>query len=131
MLVAALMAAGCGGAPGATPDAGTVRDAFAEQLASSGFVREVQRSGDELEFLGPDGAGGEARWRVRIESVVVEPSGDDATPFRGLVSSSWYVNDRQVQASGAESYLPVEFLSRGLAQECWALWDVAGGRWTW
>jgi hypothetical protein len=33
--------------------------------------------------------------------------------------------------SGPESNLPFELISNGLGQDCWALWDPAGERWTW
>jgi hypothetical protein len=142
--LAALAVVGCGGGSagggaeavaganaGAVPDEGSLRDAFADQLASSSFVREFQREGNELVFLGPDGAGGEATWRIDIEQAAIEPYEDDATPYRGTVTASWLLDDRAIRPEGAESYLPLEFLDRGVAQECWALWDAATGAWTW
>jgi hypothetical protein len=123
--------AGAETAAGAAPDAASLRDAFAERIASSTFVREFDRNGDELRLLGPDGAGGEGRWRIQIDEATVEPYDDDATPYMGAITASWFVNDQPVRPEGAESYLPVEFLDRGVAQECWALWDPSAGAWGW
>ena len=41
---------GCGGGP---PDEESLRDAFAEQIASVAMVSDLERDGDELTFIGP------------------------------------------------------------------------------
>ena len=78
-LATALMifaAAACGGAP----DAGDLRDSFAKQVESNTFVRDFKQSGDDITFTGPGAEGGTARWRIHIDSAVVEETGDQAEP---------------------------------------------------
>ena len=128
-LLLVLFAAGCSSGE---PDEAGLRDSFVAQLTANRFVKDVQRSGDELRFSAP-GAEGEASasWRVHIDSAVVERSDNAANPYRGVVKSSWFANDRQVLPRGSSSNLPLELTSNGLAQECWALWDPAARRWGW
>ena len=132
-VVAALMLAttACG-KPGET----SLRDSFAQQLAANRFIKDFQRSGDDLTFSGPGAEGGVGKWRVHIDSAVVEPNSDkgtnpDAQPYKGTVKSSWYADGRLVRPSGRESNLPIELMHDGLSQDCWAYWDKANKRWSW
>jgi hypothetical protein len=127
-IIIALTTAACG-KPG--PD--SLKDSFARQLSSNEFVRDFERSGDELTFSAPGAEGGTAKWRVRIDSAVVEANAEnpDTLPYKGAVKSSWYSDGQPVQPSGRESNLPIELMSNGLSQDCWAFWDKAAGRWTW
>jgi hypothetical protein len=127
LLVLALLTAACGSAPG--PD--SLRDSFARQLAANNFVSEFQRSGDNMTFKGPRPDGAPATWRVHIESARIEKQADAKQPFKGTVTSSWYVNGEEIKISGNESNLPVELTSNGLGQECWAFWDPGARRWGW
>ncbi len=119
---------GCGGGP---PDAESLRQAFADQVASVPMVSDLQRDGDELTFVGPGKDGAQSAWLVNIDSAVVEPYEDEQTPYRGVVLSSWYDNGEPVEPVGTMSGLPSAFLDQGMAQDCWGLWDAADGRWTW
>jgi hypothetical protein len=129
-IVAALMIAACG-----KPGADGLRDSFAQQVASNRFIRDYQRNGDDLTFSGPGAEGGTAKWRVHIDSAVVEPNDDAATraaqPYKGVVKSSWYSDDQLVRPSGRDSNLPIELLSNGVSQDCWAFWDEAAKKWSW
>ena len=130
LILAALPLAACGGQPGAE----SLRESFAQQVASNRFVRDFQRNGDELLFTGPDAVGGAAKWRIHIDSAVIEPN--DAVngakqPYKGTVKSSWYANDQLIQPTGRDSHLPVELLDKGLSQDCWAFWEPEAKRWGW
>jgi hypothetical protein len=126
ILVTALAIAACG-KPG--PD--TLRDSFAQQLGANRFIKDFQRSGDEMTFSGPGAEGGVAKWRVHIDSAAIEPNEDAAQPYKGIVKSSWYSNDQLVRPRGRESNLPIELIDNGLGQECWAFWNKAANRWSW
>jgi hypothetical protein len=120
------------GKPG--PD--SLRDSFAQQLGSNKYIKDYQRNGDDLTFSGPGAEGGEAKWRVHIDSAAVEPNTDQrsnpqAQPYKGVVKSSWYSDGKLVRPRGSESNLPVELISNGLGQECWAYWNTANKRWSW
>jgi hypothetical protein len=119
---------GCGDAG---PSAASLRDSFAQQLSANKFVTDFQRSGDEMTFSGPTPEGGKAAWRVHIDSAVVEPTDKPAQPYKGTVKSSWVVNGQTITPAGSESNLPIELISNGLSQDCWALWDANPGRWGW
>ena len=95
--------------------------------------RDFRRSGDDLFFTGPGAQGGVAKWRVHIDRAVIEPNSDPGSPYRGVVNSSWYSNDQVIRPSsnGRFSNLPSELTANGLAQDCWALWDKAAGKWGW
>jgi hypothetical protein len=125
-VIAVLTMAGCSGKPGADG----LRDSFAQQLKSNRAVKDFQRSGDDLSFSGPgvDGSG-VARWRVHIDSAVIEVR----APYKGTVKSSWYANDQVIKpsSSGRDSNLPVGLTDNGLAQDCYALWDPAKKEWGW
>ena len=110
----------------------SLRDSFAQRIAGSSFVTNFASDGAELTFSGPDGAGGTAAWRVRIDSSLVEPDQyDDERPFQGRITSEWYANGQVVEYLGNMTAIPQEFLDRGLGQECWAYWMEAERRWDW
>ena len=127
-VIAALTMTGCG-----KPGVSGLRDSFAEQLTAIRTVKDVQRQGDELSFTGPGVEGGTAKWRIHIESTVIEETGDTRAPYKGTVKSSWYENDKivQISAGGRDSNLPVGLTETGLAQDCYALWDPAAKKWGW
>ena len=115
-------------------NADSLKESFAKQLATTPMVRDLERRGDDLLFEGPGPkVGTTAKWRIHIDSVAIEPSGDSRTPYRGVVKSSWYANDQLVQPdmSARQSNLPVPLTSTGLAQDCWALWDPERDAWGW
>lgn len=114
-----------------TPGTDSLRDSFAQQLTANRFVKDVQRSGEDLTFSGPGADGGVAKWRVHIDSAVIEPNSDPKQPHKGTVKSSWYGNGQDIRPSGKNSNLPVELIGNGLSQDCWALWDKAAGKWGW
>jgi hypothetical protein len=126
-LILVLAAAACSQRPGEDE----LRASFAQQLASNKFVKGFERSGDDLRFTGPGAEGGEAQWRVHIDSAVVEPNDDQAQPYKGTVKSSWYSDGQPIVPSGRDSGLPFELMSNGLSQECWAFWDSASRQWNW
>ena len=128
VLAAVACFAACTSKPG--PD--SLRESFVNQLRANAAVKNYERSGDDLRFSGP-GANGEetAKWRIHIDSASVEDNSDRAHPYKGIVKSSWFANDQRVTPRLRESNLPIQLTSNGLAQECWALWDPANGRWGW
>jgi hypothetical protein len=126
MMFAVLPLAACG-----KPGVDSLRESFAQQVASNRFVRDFQRNGDELRFSGPDGAGGTAKWRIHIDSAVIEANNDNNQPYKGTVKSSWYANDQLVQPAGRDSNLPVELLDKGVSQDCWAFWEPETKQWDW
>jgi hypothetical protein len=130
MILAAAVAAAmaCGGV---TPGEQNLRDSFAEQIASVGFVRNFERHGDEMTFRAPYEANAEVEWRVRIDSTMVEPNDDDRQPFKGTVKSSWYAGGKLIEPRGRNADLPSDFLDKGLAQDCYAFWDAASRKWGW
>lgn len=120
--------------PPAEPEAdeATLRDSFANRIATSSFVTDFSRDGDTLRFTGPDGQGGTASWVVRIDTAQVEPNQfDDAMPYQGHVIAEWHADGEVVEYLGTMTALPQAFLDRGLAQECWAYWIDAEHRWDW
>jgi hypothetical protein len=127
-LTVALLAVACGDG---RPDTDGLRDSFVEQLSTIAAVSDVQRNGDEIIFSGPAAEGGVGTWRIQIDSAVVEPNDDPALPWKGTIMSSWYSDGQAVRPSGQASNLPVELMSNGLSQDCWALWDASGARWGW
>jgi hypothetical protein len=124
--IGALMLPACG-----TPGADGLRDSFAQQVEANQFVRDFQRNGNELTFTGPGPEGGQAKWRVVIDSAVVERQDNESQPFKGTVKSSWHADGQAIAATAARSGLPFELLSNGVSQDCWALWDAAMERWNW
>jgi hypothetical protein len=127
VLVAIAGTAGCA----SRPSDENLRQSFLDQIASVAFVRDFQRSGDEVTFSGPYGSEANAKWRVRIDSAAIEPQDDQAQPFKGTVKSSWYVNDQLIEPRGAYSDLPAAFLDKGVSQDCWAFWDGSSSMWSW
>lgn len=127
LVAVALLTSACSSAPGADG----LRDSFAQQLAANKFISEFQRSGDDMIFKGPRPDGAPATWRVHIESASVEKQADARQPYRGTVTSSWYVDGEKVAVTGSDSNLPIELTSNGLGQECWAFWEGNAKRWSW
>jgi hypothetical protein len=131
IIIATVTVAACSSGPGAD----TLRDSFAQQVAANRFIKDFQRDGDDLAFTGPGADGGIAAWRVHIDSAVIEPNegaDNSAThPYKGTVKSSWFSDGQIVQPSGGESNLPIELLSNGISQDCWAFFDQASGKWSW
>ncbi len=113
------------------PPADGLRDSFAEQLSANKFISDFQRSGDNITFKGPRPDGTPSVWRVHIDAATVEAQKDEKQPFKGTVTSSWFVNGEKVEITGADSNLPIELTSNGLGQECWAFWDAGAKRWGW
>jgi hypothetical protein len=127
LLAAAVATLSCGSS---APAAATLHDSFAQQLGANKFVKDFQRTGDDLTFSGPGAEGSLAKWRVHIDSATIQP--ENATePMKGLVKSSWYADNKLVSPRGRESNLPIELMDNGLAQECWANWDKNAKRWSW
>jgi hypothetical protein len=113
------------------PSDGNLRQSFLDQIASTAIVRDFQRSGDEVTFSAPYGAEASARWRVRIDSAVVEEQADEQRPYKGTVKSSWFVNDQPIEPRGTYSDLPSAFLDKGISQDCWAFWEASRRTWSW
>ena len=128
IVLAAILIAACGNAQ---PTKDSLKDAFAAQLGTNKFVKDFARNGDDMTFVGPGADGGTAKWRVHIDLVAMEDTESKALPYKGIVESSWYSDNRIVKSHGRESMLPVELTGNGLAQECWAYWDKQGKRWSW
>ena len=126
VVVAVLIMAACG-----KTRVDGLRDSFAQQLTSNRFVSDVQQSGEDFVFSGPTVEGGVAKWKVHIDSAVIEPGAEPGQPDKGIVRSSWYLDGKMIRPSGVDSNLPLELTSKGLAQDCWALWDKTAGRWGW
>lgn len=118
---------GCGGGPGVE----SLRESFAQEIRVIDFVRDLELDGDDVAFVRPDGSGEDVSWRVHIDSAIVEPQDDEAMPYRGIITASWYANDRAVLSGGSTSELPLWILDAGLSQECWAFWELSTGRWDW
>jgi hypothetical protein len=108
-----------------------LKDSFVQQIAASGIVRDFQRNGDEVVFAANYGKRPEAKWRVHIDAASIERDTDGTTPQKGLVKSSWYVDGEQIRPRGDQSDLPLAFLDKGIAQECWAFWDKGQHEWSW
>lgn len=104
---------------------------FGEQLEAIEGVTDFEHDGNELTFMGPDGEGGIASWRVLVEST--ELVSNEGRPLEGHVASSWYRDGERIEPdySIMMSMLPNEFGEAGMAQECYALWDEAESRWDW
>jgi hypothetical protein len=128
----ALMTVMLGGACSSAPGVDGLRESFAAQLAANKSVSDLQRTGDEMTFKGPRADGTQGSWRVRITSARVDPqSSDTRQPYKGTVSSSWFVDGAEVKITGNQSNLPLELISNGLAQECFAFWEADAKKWSW
>jgi hypothetical protein len=125
-VVLLMAAAGCG-----KPSDRDLRDSFAEQLAANKFVKDFQKKGEDLLFVGPGADGTTTNWRVHIDSAVITDTGDAEKPYKGTVKSSWYAADFKVVPDRYESNLPLELISTGLAQDCWAAWNKTTKKWEW
>lgn len=125
LLAAALL--GCGGGPGVD----SLKESFAHQIEIIDLVHDLELDGDEVTFLRPDGSGDDVSWRVAIRSAIVDPQDDETLPYRGIITASWYANDRALLSGGGTSELPLWILEAGLSQECWAFWEQSPGRWDW
>ena len=126
LVVLALLMTGC-----SKPGVGGLRDSFAQQLAANKFVKDFQRNADDLLFTGPGADGTVIKWRVHIDSAVITDTDDAEKPYKGRVLSSWYAGDFKVEPDRVESNLPLELISTGLAQDCWALWNKTAKKWEW
>jgi hypothetical protein len=126
----AILTAACGRGG---PDEASLRDSFAQQVAANEWVADFARNGDELTFTGPGPEGGTAMWRIQIDSAVVEENADDPErhPYKGTVRSSWYADGVKIEPSGNQANLPLELISNGVSQDCWALWEPEAQRWGW
>jgi len=127
LLVAAPVLAACAMQPGEVNLVGS----FGEQIAAVDGVTDFERDGNELTFMGPDGEGGIASWRVLIGST--ELVSNEGRPLEGHVVSSWYRDGELIEPdySLRMSMLPNEFVDAGLAQDCYAFWDEAVSGWDW
>jgi hypothetical protein len=123
-----VIATGCG-----KPSENDLRDSFAQQLAANKSVKDFQRNGDEMQFTGPGADGTIIKWRVHIDSSVIDDTKDAEKPYKGTVKSSWYAGNYKVEPDrfGRESNLPLELISTGLAQDCWAAWNKRTKKWEW
>jgi hypothetical protein len=130
VLVLCLSAWTLAGCRGANPEQ-QLRDSFIQQIASTTSVRDFQRHGDEVLFTLRYGEHPDAKWRVHVDSVSIERAADGTAPSKGMVKSSWYADGEQIRPRGSQSDLPLAFLDRGIAQECWALWEKNSGEWSW
>ena len=117
----ALLAA-CAAGP---PDAGSLQDSFAAQIAAVGGVSDFERDGTELTFSGPDGAGGQAAWQVGIDSVVVAPQDDEALPVPRQHPVLLACERRVGRAGGLHVQSSVRFPGRG--HRAGLLGPVVGG----
>jgi hypothetical protein len=129
-VVTALAAAACSGKPSDQ----SLRDSFAQQVSAIKFIKDFQRNGDDLTFSGPGSEGGVAKWRIHIDAATIENNNEanrEAQPYKGTIHSSWYSDGQLVKPSPRDSNLPIELMSNGLSQECWAMWDKAANRWSW
>src|SRR5258705_580613 len=97
----AVVAAAC------RPPVSDLRDSFAQQLGANKFIKDFHRSGDDLTFTGPGADGGVAKWRVHIDSAIVEPNDDPAQPYKDTVKSSWVSACKPGLPRCRGSYLPV------------------------
>jgi hypothetical protein len=126
VVVAVLTVAACG-----KPTVDGLRDSFAQQVAANRFVKDFQRNGDELLFSAPGSSANAAKWRVHIDSAVIETTEDGTQRYKGTVKSSWFADGEAVTPSGRDSNLPVELLDNGISQDCWAWWEPDTKRWGW
>ncbi len=124
----ATLGLGCG-AP-LVSHADLLKTSFAEQIQGVTGVEAFARTGDELTFAYPNTDGEPVSWRVTIDSVVLDAEGEEP-PAKGDVFSSWYADGELVEFLGSMSRLPDPILETGVAQECYALWEVEVGEWGW
>ncbi len=125
-IVLTFITAACG-----KPGVNDLRDSFAQQLAANKYVKDFQQSADDLRFTGPGADGTVIKWRIHIDSAVIADTKDAEKPYKGTVKSSWYAGDYKVMPDRYESNLPLELISTGLAQDCWAVWNKTTKKWEW
>src|SRR5215475_2506258 len=125
-IVAGLMTPACG-----KPSDLDLRDSFAQQMAANKVVKDFQKNGDDLTFTGPGADGTVIKWRVHIDTSVIDDTKDTEKPYKGTVKSSWYAGTYKVVPDRFESNLPLELISTGLAQDCWAAWNKTTKQWEW
>ncbi len=117
------------------PDERSLRASFVAQIGADELVRDLKVYGDEIHFTRPDRSGQDVEWRVRIDSLSVEPWGGDEAELAGHVVSGWSVAGRPVSVEagpdGLVTDMPIWVLDTGLAPECWALWDEDAKAWGW
>ncbi len=140
-LRAGLLAAALAGALAACgpqepqPEVDTLRASFVAQIGSIDLVTDLEVDGDELRFVRPDGSGQGIEWRVRIDSLEVDPGSDEGAQPVGHVLSTWTANGRPITVrqgpAGPVTDMPHWVLDAGLAPECWALWNEETGEWGW
>lgn len=121
-----LLTAACG-----KPSERDLRDSFAQQMAANKYVKDFQKNGDDLTFTGPGADGTVIKWRVHVDSSVIDDTKDAEKPYKGTVKSSWYAGNYKVEPERLESNLPLELISTGLAQDCWAIWNKTTKQWEW
>ena len=130
----AVAAAGCA-ASVPEPDVDSLRASFIAQIQSNDLVQDLQVEGDEVRFAVPDGSGEDIDWRVRIDALDVEGTGEEGGQILGHVLSTWTIAGRPVSVEmgpqGLVTDMPHWVLDAGLAPECWALWDDEGEAWGW
>ncbi len=128
-LLAVVVVAGCGGGTAFSEDGLT--ESFAQQIATIELVNEFERRDRKLTFVREDAGGLDVAWRVHIEFTAIEPYDDAATPYRGIVRSSWFADDRLVTHTDTTSRLPAWVLDTGVSQDCWAWWVEETQQWDW
>jgi len=121
-----LITAGC-----SKPGVSDLRASFEQQLAANKYVKDFQKTNDDMQFTGPGADGTITKWRVHIDSAVITDTTDPEKPYKGTVKSSWYAGDYKVEPERFESNLPLELISTGLAQDCWAAWNKTTKKWEW
>jgi hypothetical protein len=133
-----LTLAGCGnpdgkpdGQPDGKPEVRDLQESFDRQISGISSVRDFQRKGDELTFSATDGTGSQAKWRVHIDSAAIEANDDEKKPYKGIIKSSWYANDRLIPLPTSRPTLPREVLEKGISQESWAFWEKSTRQWDW
>lgn len=117
------------------PNTRSLRASFIDQIESIDLVKDLKVYGDEIHFTRPDGAGEDVEWRVRIDSLEVQPWAGDEAELAGHLVSRWSVAGRPVSVEigpeGLVTDMPFFVLDAGLAPECWAFWDEEAKTWGW
>ncbi len=117
------------------PNRDSLKASFVAQIEADRHVQDLRVYGDEIHFARRDGSGEHVDWRVRIDSLSVEPWAGDEAELAGRVMSSWSVAGRpvtvEVGLEGLVTDMPIWVLDAGLAPECWAFWDEEAKSWGW
>ncbi len=117
------------------PDEGSLRASFIAQIEADEHVKDLKVYGNEIHFARRDRSGEHVDWRVRIDSLSVEPWAGDEAELAGHVVSGWSVAGRPVSVEigpeGLVTDMPIWVLDAGLAPVCWALWDEDAKAWGW